>query len=28
DSVVVDTGPAERDAYLANEAMKKLTANN
>ncbi|GKE16840.1 hypothetical protein Tco_1424417, partial [Tanacetum coccineum] len=22
------TGPAERDAYLANEAMKKMTANN
>ncbi|GJT40615.1 midasin isoform X1 [Tanacetum coccineum] len=28
DSVVVDTGPSERDAYLANEATKKLTANN
>nr|GEV83323.1 putative reverse transcriptase domain-containing protein [Tanacetum cinerariifolium] len=27
-SVVVDTRPVERDAYLANEATKKLTTNN
>ncbi|GJV17299.1 midasin isoform X1 [Tanacetum coccineum] len=28
ESLNTSTGPAERDAYLANEAMKKLTANN